>query len=757
MATVFKRRLGQQGVGCKTATAWGMALVLSALAILPVSVPVAFGDEITIPLKQIYKVDPVVFPTVSAQQMIRFEIPNHWMVSPSQSYLELHLQHSKALIPSRSHLDVIFNEHALQRIALTPSNVNASVVKIPLTAQWFDKNKLKLTVEQHYIDVCEDPLNPTLWTEVLKESNLHIAYQPQPPVINLGHYPRPLVYEQGIETARLRWILPQSPSLATMRAALETNVHLAAAANQQLIESTASLAPPGTLKTTLGAAQTNTILIGTPDDFPEIGQLVAVPNYGLINNRWTHRDSREPLKDDDALISFSPHPVNNKKALLLVTANTSQGLINGAKFLSYLAANPQSKLSSQTMVVTGDWETGLAKSLKEGHHYLEEGTHSFEDLGFDTQQVYHVNAPPITYPLPMLRGVNGTDDVQVDLVYSYIYGLNPKFSALEMRLNGYPLKNLPLDNPGGESEVRASITLPRHLLRPHNELVGQFHLYKDKKGYCIDNVNDGTWGIIHGNSAITVRSAWTTQPPLMHPEVLPYTASERLSNLHLIVPTQWSDKGVNALLAFTSRLGQLTGQYAGKADTYDISLGTTPGETPFGRNVISFDFGSALYQPVAQSPLYLDWLTPLSAVLNITPEKAETWLNSSTLPVLEQRTIGNNQYHLHVSAKSPGALVLLQLAMASPTQFEKLLENLFHNPSNIIQLSPASDGQEVSVNRLTLRDSDINPSAPSSLNWWQWITQHPFWTALIVGSGLIVLLVAAGILMALIRRPSSGA
>src|SRR5690606_34102168 len=140
---------------------------------------------------------------------------------------------------------------------------------------------------------------------------------------------------------------------------------------------------------------------------------------------------------------------------------------------------------------------------------------SFKELGFPIADVQKINAPPIVYDLPIMSDFQpgGNARLFLDLVYSYSPKLNPRYSSLELRMNDVSIANLPLTSEAGEELKRATVQIPRDLIRAKNELVAQFHLMPDKYGWCVDNYEDESWGRIDDSTRLRIEGAPASRLP----------------------------------------------------------------------------------------------------------------------------------------------------------------------------------------------------------------------------------------------------
>lgn len=514
--------------------------------------PVAWGMSEIVAMKQLEVKDVILLPTVSSQRELTFTKPTTWNLSPA-SYLQVEFQHSHELQPHRSWLQIIINNQVVKHIPLTKENAEGTTLKVPLpVGQLKDTNSLVFRVEQHYTDICEDPLDPSLWTQILPSTKLVFEYTPTLPKVDLAQYPYPLIDPLTYSPARIKYLTPGIPALAEVEAMALVNTHLGQVAQKKAIHT--SLAFPNQQP---GKAD-HLVLIGTPLDNPAIGNFFkSHGGYTLQNNVWYQNGS--PLGDDLGVILYYPDPQAPHRAILMVSGNTTEGVANAAKQLT--SPQARSQMAGNAARTDSSWKPGkLPLTLRP--RLIESENRTFRDMEFPETKVEKIYAPPITYKIPVVGDFRPKDtQLWLDLDYSYGPDMNPEFSSLELRLNNISIANIPLTNPLGETRKHASIQLPSDLIRPRNELVAQFHMLPDKYGYCVNSYVDNAWGIIHDDSLFRVEGPVGLRLPdlgYLGDIGFPYTRKDNLEETVLVLPKQPSQGTLITLLGLTTRFGRDT-------------------------------------------------------------------------------------------------------------------------------------------------------------------------------------------------------
>lgn len=522
--------------------------MVALLGLVNVSFTGALAATSTTTLADLGLEEVIYLPTTSSQRVIDFTVPKTWRVSSGQ--LTLHFQHSSQLI--RSKMQIILNDRLLKTIPLTKANSEQSTLTIPLSGLKQD-NTLKLQVEQHYTDKCEDPVDASLWTNVLNDSTLRVNYQPKTLPISLAQYPAPLVETTTQATlanrTQVSFVVPannQAPSQGQLQAITLLQTHLGMAAKQQTVVSNAVNELP---------AEGNAVIVALGKDLPK-SVIATLSNAAkFANNEWK-TPAGQPLAEGEAVIGIISHGAG--QAMVVISANDEDGLINGARFLTHKGT--QRHRSGQAMVVPAAWQPDrVAKTPKP--RYINMESRTLAELGFGDQYVEKLTAPPIVFNVPVVSAIDGHSALALDVLYSYSPGLNPRYSSLEWRLNDRSIANIPLTNAGGQERLRATIPIPSELVKPHNTLVAQFHLMPDKYGFCVDNFDDQAWGKIFAKeSSIRVNGHPASRLPsvgLLNSTGYPFTSPYDLTNTHLIFADgEPSLAAWNAWLSVAGRLGK---------------------------------------------------------------------------------------------------------------------------------------------------------------------------------------------------------
>ncbi len=540
----------------------GVAGLLAASVSLgmgwPLSANPAQAATEIVPLKRLHIEDVILLPTVSSQYEASFTRPKTWQVAPSSAvYLEF--QHSSELLPNRSWLQIRLNDKVIQHIPLTHENIEGTKLTIPLpVALLKDFNKLGFRVTQHYTDHCEDPLDKSLWTQILPATRIVFNYTPTVPSVNLNAYPYPIIDTLTYSPAKVHYVVPKEASAPELQALADVNVHLAQQAQTHELNTRLTFAQSGSAPT--GPDNEHVVFVGKGSSLGGIEAFSgSFGNYSLQGGQWMDKATQQTLAKDQGLVLFFQAPGSKEHTVLIVTGNSEEGVLKAAQALTQRPL--ETAITGNQYLVQAGWSPAANRTAKTPR-FIEDQTRSFRDLGFSIEEVHKINAPPITYKVPVVtKFINSNGKLSLDLNYSYSPKLNPEFSSLELRMNDVSIANIPLLNPDGEQAGHATIPISPELIRPRNNLVAQFHLMPDKYGWCVDNYVDNAWGKIMDDSKFVVTGAPNSYLPdlgLLNNTMYPYSQTDNLETVQLVVPNTPSEGLLDALLGFTTRLGRAT-------------------------------------------------------------------------------------------------------------------------------------------------------------------------------------------------------
>ncbi len=725
-------------------------------------------------------------PTVSAQHIIPFTVPKTWRVSGSKSYIDLELQHSSELLPKSSFIEIIINERPLFKTALTAKNSKATHLRIPLNrVSLKEQNTLKIRVEQHYTNTCEDPLDASLWTQVLNSSRFVFNYTPILPSVDLSAYPFPMVDVSDYRSSEIRYVISQTPTQQELKALTLLALNMGQKAGENKKSGKKQTLHPRIHRKNQSLKKNQNqhlILIGTPSSTPEIATFTRqFHRFKLHKNKWAEQKRRKTpqgrfktIPQEAGLLLYFRNPTNPKKTVLIVTGNSPEGVLQAAKYLTFHPQN--TALKGQEYWVTQNWQPEKTESFGVPR-YIENETRTFKELGFSLREIEKISAPPITYPVSVVSHFNAKNNaftpasMALELLYSYGAGINPQFSSLEVRLNDRSIGNIPLTNPNGQERAKATLAIPNELIQTQNQLVTQFHLLPEKYEACVDHYNDKSWGKIHSASRFIVKGQPQSRLPdvaLLNNTGFPYSRKNNLESLHLILSktpnANLPEDLLESVLAVLTRLGQSTLADTELHPTVAFDFDTLPE----GKDVLAFvqqskkskgtessGFPDLRFQFRHQlqgrdSSLIKSFQLGQGQTVQISDAGEGLYMEQAILSQANPLLLGfNAENH-----------ILTQFTGSHDTDF-KALRRLFEDDHHFEHMVNSGFLKQLNPKDLTLNTISAEPPKSDtaiirhSKNFWETLlhgmTQHPFW-ATFFGFALFLLLV---VLLLLFRRNAS--
>lgn len=134
--------------------------------------------------------------------------------------LQLHYTPSPALIPIRSQLNIYINGQLQSSLPIEEQDLGKMVKKnIRFDAlQLKDQNTMTLEFIGHYMDICEDPSNSTLWLTLDNNSTLNLNSQKIRVADELSFFPAPFLDTNIPDFTDLPLVFPLSPDNAFLKA-----------------------------------------------------------------------------------------------------------------------------------------------------------------------------------------------------------------------------------------------------------------------------------------------------------------------------------------------------------------------------------------------------------------------------------------------------------------------------------------------------------------------------------------------------------
>ena len=477
----------------------------------------------------------VMLQGIHATEQIPFTTTRTWQLTADPVIL-VKFEHSAALLPERSHLNVSVNGLFLSTVRLDALNAVGGVLRVtvPRSALNDEFNAIALDVEQHYTNDCEDPFDPALWTRVSKASEVSIPYARHDVTPDLLQWPAPFFDKWGYGPMQLTLVGGSAMSAPSVQAAGALGVAMGRLAAWRGVE----FQPP---VSTAGEVRTNGIIIGTPAEVPEIGSLLG----------------ELALREDQGLVAVVPSPSDPTLAILIVTGGGAEGVARAAAALAgqdryQILSGARATVNS---VVTASPPPTRQDPLPAPH----EDSFTVADLGLEGQTLrgYY----PAMYRIPLHLEADalprpGGGSVRID--YTYSAQLDTRLSAMEIRLGGLSLRSVPLAKVEGADKGSVMVSIPEDLVNPNTPVDVIFHLFPRDFNACEHITDRQIWATVLPSSTIDLpRDHLARMPDLsrLQYDTWPFTM-ESGNGVVAVLPDNPSPGAISAGLDLAAELGR---------------------------------------------------------------------------------------------------------------------------------------------------------------------------------------------------------
>lgn len=491
---------------------------------------------------------------VLSQSRLGFTRPRHWQVESTK--VKIRFRHSPALYADRSSLTARFNNTHLGSVPLNhgADSIGNIVFDVPVGLVQ-DFNTLTLDVQQHTSEDCTDPTDPTLWTEILPDSQVILNYRPQNIPLDFSNYPYPFLDRLGLDPDRLTYLQPKTVDSLWLTAssryqAAASRISNARGIETRLVKQLDQVKPGDRL-----------VIIGTPADQPALDSL-ALPFE--IKNSQVLDGSGKPLPQGVGVVMLTT-AANNGVPVLVATGNDAGGVLKAVQALVQPA--DQELLTGQAALVNQVSEAASPAPMA-WPGFFPEGSQRLllSDLEVSPNQYFQdvtVNGlpvpPPVEIPFRPLPNKQLLSGSSFTLRYSYGPGIDPKRSSVSILLDGQGIGGERLKSAEGGTDS-VTVKIPPDLVTPSSTLSVQFYTFPDAPINCGALPDQPTWGKVHGNSSLQLNQASMVQlPDLKRLQTgFPLTAPQDLSQMALVLPNTPSDEEIGVMLAVSDRVGQLS-------------------------------------------------------------------------------------------------------------------------------------------------------------------------------------------------------
>ena len=501
---------------------------------------------------------------ILSQARLGFSKPRHWQVESGKVLIRF--RQSPALYAERSNLTVRFNNRHLGSVPLNREADEIGNVLFNIPADLVqDQNMLILQVQQHTSKDCTDPTDPTLWTEILPDSQVVLNYNALPIPLDFANYPYPFMDDRGLEADQLDYLRPAAVS----------DLWLTATARFQAAAGRLTNARPMQLKVIDQLdqlqPQDRLVVIGTPAEQPILADL-ALP-FKLSGGKVL--DGNNNALPNGVGVLMLTTTEDKSTPVLIATGNDQTAVLKAVQALVQPA--DRQLLTGQAVLVNEVAEVA-SPAPDDWPGYLSANAHRLllSDLEISPNQMFQditVNGipvpPPVEIPLRTLPNERFLRGSKFTLNYSYGPSIDPKRSSVSVMLNGQGIGGERLKSVNGGSDS-VTVDLPPELLTPNTTLGVQLYTYPRYAINCGEIPDQSTWGRVHGDSSFNLKQNNVVNLPDLKllQTGFPLTAPQDMSQMVFVLPSQPTSDDILTMLQVSNRLGRVSRSQSIKIDAY---------------------------------------------------------------------------------------------------------------------------------------------------------------------------------------------
>jgi hypothetical protein len=501
---------------------------------------------------------------ILSQQRLVFSKPRHWQVQSGKVLIRF--RQSPALYADRSNLTVRFNNRHLGSVPLNRQADEVGNVLFDIPADLVEnQNTLIMQVQQHTSKDCTDPTDPTLWTEILPDSQVVLNYQPLPIPLDFANYPYPFMDDQGLEADQLAYLRPESVS----------DMWLTATARFQAAASRLTNTRPMQIRVIDQVDQVQSqdrlVVVGTPTEQPSLADL-PLP-FKLSDGKVL--DGNGTVLPNGVGVLMLTTTADESAPVLIATGNDQTAVLKAVQALVQPA--DRQLLTGQAVLVNEVTDVESPKG-NDWPGYLPTTANRLllSDLEIRPNQMFQditVNGvpvpPPVEVPFRTLPDEQYLRGSTFTLNYSYGPNIDPRRSSVSVMLNGQGIGGERLKFADGGSDS-ITVDLPPELMTPSTTLGVQLYTYPRHAMNCGEIPDQSTWGRVHGDSSFNLKHNNVVDLPDLKllQTGFPLTAPQDLSEMTFVLPNQPTDDDLLTMLQVSNRLGRVSRSQSIKVDAY---------------------------------------------------------------------------------------------------------------------------------------------------------------------------------------------
>jgi len=454
--------------------------------------------------------------------------------------IHIYYAFSPSLLPELSHMQLSLNGTLFATLPIPPGQSPGSAgrteeAEITIPAELLvRRNVLSIEFIGHYVRVCEDPANTTLWARVLNGTYMDFSGEVLPLADDLKQLPMPFVDTEAIEAPRIPIVFPTVPSAKAMQAAGVIASYFGMESENRAVRFPTSIGvvPPGNV----------VIVVESPLNMP--GGL----NMGTIGA---------------PTVAVRPNPSDSfGKVLVIAGQDADQTLIaaQAVALHSDLLQGQASTIDNFKLPDSPAVDVAPRWARTDGTIALWDyaSVDSLQGDGSVPINVYFRVPPDIYYS-------ERKPNSKLRLIYRYNSIPIGPISSIQVRVNNAFLGSLPLI-PGSEPSrvIKTDVPVPVINLRPFsNSLSFDFTFQLVKKGGCTDTTPPNMQGAVLRDSFLDL-SGYPHYAQMPNLEIFanagfPFTQRADLSETTVILPSLPTAQELELFLTLMGHFGRQTG------------------------------------------------------------------------------------------------------------------------------------------------------------------------------------------------------
>jgi len=480
---------------------------------------------------------PIEMHGIDSQSSIFFTLQQTHVVKSAK--IHIYYTFSPSLLPALSHMQLMLNGTLFATLPIPPGQSPGMATKVEeaefsIPAELLvRKNVLTMEFIGHYVLVCEDPANTTLWARVATGTYMDFSGDILPLSDDLKQLPLPFLDTEVVDSPKIPVVFANAPSAKAMQAA-------------------------GVVTSYFGMESEN-----RPVRFPTyIGQIPAGNSIIIAENSGNLPGGLSLGNVSGPTVAMRANPNDPYSKVLIVTGQDADQTLIAAQAIGMhtdLLQGAASTIDSLKLpdIPGPDVAPRWARSDQTIALWDYANAQELQGDGSAPVNVYFRVPPDIFY--------GEKPNAELNMVYRY----NPipigPISSIQVRVNNAFLGSLPLI-PGSEPsrKVQTKVPVPVVNLRPFsNSLSFDFTFQLVKKGGCTDTTPINMQGAVLRDTFLDLRG-YPHYAPLPNLEIFanagfPFTRRADLSETTVVMPSLPSTQELEMFLTLMGHFGRQTG------------------------------------------------------------------------------------------------------------------------------------------------------------------------------------------------------